>query len=103
MPWVRVCLLQNIIFQNIPIGFRNDCLLCYYCSTQSKQGTLLAERNKEDAYISRGFRSWKKASKCFEEHQQSICHKAAASYHVVKSKDIEELTNKNLLESRKLN
>lgn len=65
-------------------------------------GTLLAERNKEETYISRGFRSWKKAPKCFEDHQQSKCHQAAAAYHLIPSADIQELTNKNLIDSRRM-
>ena len=63
---------------------------------------MLSERNKEVAYINKGFRSWKKAPKCFEDHQASNSHKAAAAYHVVipKCKDVEEMTNKNLVDSR---
>ena len=64
---------------------------------------MLSERNKEETYISRGFRSWKKAPKCFEEHQNSNCHKAAASYHVIQTRDVGELINQNLVDSRKEN
>ena len=39
--------------------------------------------NKEDAYIKKGFSLWKKALKCFYEHQNSPCHKTANSYHLV--------------------
>ena len=83
--------------------FRHDSLLCFYCLTQSKKGNLLSERNKEETYISRGFRSWKKAPKCFEEHQNSNCHKTAASYHVIQTRDVGELINQNLVDSRKEN
>ena len=92
-------IIKTIVF----ILLRNDFLLCFYCLAQSKKGTLLAERNKEETYISKGFRSWKKAPKCFEEHQNSHCHRAAASYHVVQSKDIGVLMNQNLADSRKVN
>ena len=47
-------------------------------------------------------RSWKKAPKCFEEHQNSNCHKAAASY-VIQTRDVGELINQNLVDSRKEN
>ena len=59
--------------------------------------------NKEAAYISKGFKSRKKAPKCFEEHHQTRCHKSAATYHVVipKCKDVGEMTNHTLVESRK--
>ena len=62
----------------------------------------MAERNKEETYISRGFRYWKKAPKCFEELQQSKCHQAAAAYHLIPSADIQELTSKNLTDSRRV-
>ena len=56
------------------------------CATQRKKGTLCSERNIEDAYTTKGFSSWKKAPQCFQEHQQTHCHKPRASYHVVISK-----------------
>ena len=51
-------------------------------------------------YISKGFHSWKKAPKYFNDHQNSNCHKAAASYHAVQSNDIGDLVNKYLADSR---
>ena len=45
----------------------------------------------------------KKTSQCFEEHQQTYCHKSPASYHVVipKCKDVFEMTNDNPVNVRK--
>ena len=63
----------------------------------------MSERNKEETYISKGFRSWKKAPKCFNDYQNANCHKAAASYHTIQSNDIGDLVNKNLADSRKDN
>ena len=42
---------------------------------------------------------WEKAPQCFEEHQQTHCHKCAASYDVVipKCKDVGETNNDNLV------
>lgn len=94
--------LIMIVITKICFTFSRDFLLCFYCATQSKKGTLLAERNKEETYISKGFRSWKKAPRCFEDHQRSKCHQAAASYHLVPSADIQELTNKTLVNSRQV-
>ncbi len=70
--------------------------MCSYCSTEEKKGTLLSEKYKEKAYISVGFNSWKKAPKCFEEHQMSGCHKAAVAMKAVavSCPDIVDLTNK---------
>ena len=39
----------------------NDSVMCFICATEGKKGNLRSERTKEFAYISRGFRSWKKA------------------------------------------
>ena len=77
-------------------------MFCFYCATQRKKGILDSERNIEDEYTSKGFSSWKKAPQCFEEHQQTHCHKSAASYHVVipKCKDVGEMANNNLVNVR---
>ena len=53
--------------------FRNDLVLCFYCHTQEKGGNLTDQTNK-DVYIKKEFSSWKKAPKCFYEHQNSPCH-----------------------------
>ena len=60
---------------------KNDCLLCFICVTQEKKGNLRNEHCKEDTYISKGFRSWKKAPKCFNDHQASGCHNTALINH----------------------
>ena len=67
-----------------------------------KSGGLLNERSKEQAYISAGFNAWKKAPKCFETHQQTNCHKAAASLETVVARcsDVVELTNQSIADSR---
>ena len=77
-------------------------MFCFYCATQRKKGTLDSKSNIEDAYTTKGSSSWKKAPQCFEEHQQTHCHKSAASYHVVipKCKDVGEMTNDNSVNVR---
>ena len=47
---------------------------------------------------------WEKAPKCFYEHQNSSCHKAAASYHLVvpQCADVRELTDSQLVQWRQL-
>ena len=81
---------------------RSDSVLCAYCMKHDKNDGLLSERNKEQAYTSVGFNSWKKAPKCFETHQQTNCHKAAASLEIVVARcsDVAELTNQNIADSR---
>ena len=63
---------------------------------------LLIKRNKEQAYVSVGFSSWKKAPKCFEDHQQTNCHKAAAALETVVTKcgDVGEIMNQSVLDAR---
>ena len=70
---------------------------------QSKKENLSSERNKEPAYISDGFNSWKKAPKCFEEHQKTNCHIAAASMETIVPNcgDVAEMTNKNILDKKR--
>ena len=60
--------------------------------------------NKEDAYIKKGFCSWKKAPKYFYEHQNSPCHKATASYHLVvpQCADVGESMDSQLVQQRQL-
>ena len=56
---------------------------------------------KEQAYISVGFNSWKKASECFETYQQTNCHKVAPLLEtvVMKCANIAELTNQWIVDS----
>ena len=76
----------------------------YYVSTathnQREEHCCQNVTNKETC-ISKGLRSWEKAPKCFNDHQNSNCHKAAASYHAIQSNDIGDLVSKNLRDSRK--
>ena len=67
-----------------------------------KSGGLLNERSKEQAYTSAGFNAWKKAPKCFETHQQTNCHRAAASLETVVARcsDVVEVTNQSIADSR---
>jgi len=51
----------------------------------------LAKHNKDPAYISTGFKNWKK--ECFKTHESSKCHKAALTNQVTVPKcgDVAEL------------
>ena len=79
-------------------------MLCFYCHVQDKQGSLQDQTNKDDAYIKRGFSSWKKAPKCFGDHQNSLCHKAASLYHLVipKCNDVGEVMSSQLAQQRQI-
>ena len=60
---------------------KKDCVFCFYCLTHESK--LTAEHNKDPAYLSTGFRNWKKAPKCFKEHGKCKCHVAALTYETV--------------------
>ena len=47
------------------------------------RGNLEDQKNKEPAYISKGFSAWKKAPKCFYSHQDSACHQTSSPYHLI--------------------
>ena len=52
----------------------DDSVTCYLCKRQSNQVNLKTERCKENAFLEKGFKSWKKALEKFEKHQSSQCH-----------------------------
>ena len=58
-------------------------VLCFLCVRPEKKGYVTGELSKEQAYISKGFKSWKKAPKCFTEHEQSKTHTTAKTYEVL--------------------
>ena len=79
---------------------KKDSVFCHFCILHEDK--LLAEHNKDPAYISTGFKNWKKAPKCFNTHETSNCHKAALTNQVTVPKcgDVAELMNKDLAKQR---
>ncbi|XP_066910501.1 zinc finger MYM-type protein 1-like [Clytia hemisphaerica] len=77
-------------------------VFCHYCMVQERKGNLKDQGSKEDAYITKGFSSWKKAPKCFQAHQDSACHKTAQTYQLTipKCLDVEEMIDNQLTEKR---
>ena len=69
---------------------------------QDRKGNLRDQRNKEYAYISTGFSSWKKAPQCFLDHQKSGCHRAAMTHQltVPKCHDVGEMIDSKITEQR---
>ena len=65
------------------------------------------EKNKEEAFLSTGFRNWKKALDSFKEHQKSKCHIAALTFEITipQCDNIQEMTSEkiksNMQENRK--
>ena len=60
-----------------------DSVLNFLCIRAEKKGYATGELSKEQAYINNGFKLWKKAPKCFTEHEQSKTHTTAKTYEVL--------------------
>jgi hypothetical protein len=52
-------------------------VLCFFCEKAERLGLFQLSRNREDAFITTGFRNWKKALQRFQEHAQSRSHQFA--------------------------
>lgn len=82
-----------------------DSVTCFICKKHLKN--LEMEKNKEEAFLSNGFRNWKKALDSFKEHQKSKCHIAALTFEVTipRCGNIQEMTSEkiksNMQENRK--
>ena len=83
---------------------RNDSVLCFYCHSQESRGNLKDQKNKDLAYIFKGFASWKKAPQCFYNHQDSACHQASSAYHVVipSCSDVREMIDNQIIKRRQM-
>ena len=83
----------------------NNYVTCFICKEHLKN--LEMEKNKEEAFLSTGFRNWKKALDSFKEHQKSKCHIAALTFEITipQCGNIQEMTSKkiksNMQENRK--
>ena len=79
-------------------------MLCFYCHSQESRGNLKDQKNKDLAYIFKGFTSWKKARKCFYNHQDSACHQAFSAYHLVipSCSDVGEMIDNQIIKRRQM-
>lgn len=62
-------------FPWIHYDIQKDSVFCYTCMTACTKGHKTVSNNRDPAFMTRGFRNWKKAGERFLEHQNSICHK----------------------------
>lgn len=79
-----------------------DNLSCHICKRQSKKINLFAERCKENVFLESRCKNWKKATKKFNKHETSNCHKTALADEVVlpTSGDTAEMLNENERKNR---
>ena len=61
--------------------YSHEDAFCFYCMKHKSK--LTAEKNKEPAYISVGFKNWKKTPDCFKDHQNSKCHSGASTFEII--------------------
>ena len=56
------------------------------------------EKNKEETFLSTGFRNWKKTLDSFKEHQKLKCHIAALIFVVTvpQCSNIQEMTSEKI-------
>ena len=79
-------------------------MLCFHCHSQESRGNLKDQENKDVAYIFKGFASWKKAPKCFYNHQDSACYQASSAYHLVipSCSDVGEMFDNQIIKCRQM-
>ena len=63
------------------------------CKRQNNQDNLETERCKENSFLEKGFKNWKKALEKFEKHLSSQCHRAASTFEILicRRPDVAEL------------
>lgn len=52
-------------------------VFCVTCRNVYALGQLTMSRNREATFITTGFNNWKDATRSFEQHRKSLCHKEA--------------------------
>ena len=83
----------------------NNSVTCFICKKHLKN--LEMEKNKEEAFLSTGFRNCKKALDSFKGHQKSKCQIAALTFEITipQCGNIQEMTSEkiksNMQENRK--
>ena len=63
-PWLTMCISKNSV-------------LCMYCKSAAKYGSLQFSHNSNPAFVKNGFSKWKKAKEKFNNHASSLVHKEA--------------------------
>ena len=56
-----------------------DAAFCHVCLTAEYDKLFLASTKRDPAFISRGYTNWRDATKAFNKHLVSACHKEAVS------------------------
>ena len=83
----------------------DDSVTQYVCKRQNNQDNLKTEQCKENVFLKKGFKNWKKALEKFEKHQSSQCHPVASTYEILipRCPDVAELFDNKEKEAQELN
>ena len=97
---VVVSLRGSITFLGCTIPKKRTQYFVFFCMKHNDK--LTADRNKDDAFITRGFKNWKNSPKAFDIHQQSKAHRAALTFESVVPKcgDVVEMTVEKIKDNR---
>lgn len=75
-------------------------VLCFYCVKAFQLEKSLLAKNTDPAFVSVGFRNWKKALEKFTDHTKSKSHKLAVTTHCQKANPINTQLSSALAESQ---
>lgn len=64
-------------------------VLCFYCSKAFYSETSPLAKNADSAFISSGFKNWKKALERFTVHERSDSHKTAMTTHIYEDRSVQ--------------
>lgn len=56
-----------------------DAAFCHICLTAEHDKLFLASTKRDPAFITKGYTNWRDATKAFNKHLVSACHKEAVS------------------------
>ena len=92
---------------SISFSFYIGTIPCYAFTVilkRQSRGNLKDQKNKDLAYILKGFASWKKTPKYFYNHQDSACHQASSAYHLVipSCSDVGEMIDNQIIKRRQM-
>lgn len=69
---------DNVLWANwLHWETRNDRVYCFYCHNVHVLNQLTLSKSKENSFIIDGFNNWKDATRAFERHRNSACHREA--------------------------
>lgn len=63
-------------------------VLCFYCCKAFHKDTSPLAKNAKPAFISAGFKNWRKATERFSKHEKSVCHKMVITAYLYEDRSV---------------